>query len=214
METVKFRQMKDGGVEDYQLLDQCEREFAAGTADRVLAALAALEDDAFVNELPSLIWTITGLESGEAGFGFTYGRPLRLSYISRDDSVEYTGTATALWSIANAVYLSLMGPHGMREIGETIVERSHYAKQKLGEIDGIDLPVRTPHFNEFMVNFDGTGKSVKEINQKLLSNNIFGGKDISREFPGYGQSALYCISEIHSKNDIDKLCSRLAEAIQ
>ena len=43
METVKFRQMKDGGVEDYQLLDQCEREFAAGTADRVLAALAALE---------------------------------------------------------------------------------------------------------------------------------------------------------------------------
>ncbi|MDE0942117.1 MAG: HD domain-containing protein [Alphaproteobacteria bacterium] len=43
MDTVQFNQMKDGGVEDYQLLDQCEREFAAGTADRVLAALQALE---------------------------------------------------------------------------------------------------------------------------------------------------------------------------
>ncbi len=44
MGTVRFTQMKDGGVEDYQSLDRHEREFAAGTADRVMAALAELEN--------------------------------------------------------------------------------------------------------------------------------------------------------------------------
>ena len=176
--------------------------------------VAVKNDDAFINELPFLLWTITDLESGEEGFSFTFGRVERLSYVNRENSVEFTGTATALWSIANAVYLALMGPQGMRAIGETIVERSHYAKQMLAGIEGIVLPIKTPHFNEFMVNFDRTGKSVAEVNQKLRSDNIFGGKDISREFPEYGQSALFCISEIHSKDEIDKLCSVLEEAIR
>ncbi|MDP6566501.1 MAG: HD domain-containing protein [Alphaproteobacteria bacterium] len=35
--------MKDGDADDYRLLDRHERDFAAGTADRVLAALAELE---------------------------------------------------------------------------------------------------------------------------------------------------------------------------
>lgn len=176
--------------------------------------VAVKDDEALINELPTLMWTITGLENGEEGFGFIYCRPGRLSYASREDAVEFTGTATALWSIANAVYLSLMGPQGMREIGVTIVERAHYAKQKIAEIEGIVLPIQVPHFNEFMINFDRTGKSVAEINRKLLSDNIFGGKDMSLEFPEYGQSALFCISEIHTKEEIDQLCSCLKEAIQ
>lgn len=44
METVRFTQMKDGEIEDYQFLDGCEREFSTGTSDRVLVALADLEN--------------------------------------------------------------------------------------------------------------------------------------------------------------------------
>jgi predicted HD phosphohydrolase len=44
MKTVKFRQMKDGDREDYQFLDIHEREYAAGTADRLLAAMAELDE--------------------------------------------------------------------------------------------------------------------------------------------------------------------------
>ena len=43
METVRFTQMKDGDLEDYQFLDGCERDFTTGTADRVLVSLADLE---------------------------------------------------------------------------------------------------------------------------------------------------------------------------
>ena len=47
-----------------------------------------------------------------------------------------------------------------------------------------------------MVNFDGTGKTVARINKALRRRGIFGGKDLSREFPELGQSALYCVTEV------------------
>jgi glycine dehydrogenase subunit 1 len=66
-------------------------------------------------------------------------------------------------------------------------------------------------FKEFVVNFDGTGKSVELINKGLLPYRIFGGRDISKEFPVFGQSALYCVTEMQTKEDIDKLAAALAE---
>ncbi len=44
METVKFSQMKDGDREDYNFLTRHETEFAAKTADRLLDAMAALDN--------------------------------------------------------------------------------------------------------------------------------------------------------------------------
>ncbi len=43
MQTVNFTRMEDGTAEEYQLLDRCEREYVAGTADRVLALLEGLQ---------------------------------------------------------------------------------------------------------------------------------------------------------------------------
>jgi predicted HD phosphohydrolase len=40
---VSFRRMEDGTREDYLLLDESERKYAAGLADRVLAALRHLD---------------------------------------------------------------------------------------------------------------------------------------------------------------------------
>ena len=56
-----------------------------------------------------------------------------------------------------------------------------------------------------MVGFDGTGRTVAEINRALRERGIFGGKDLSAEFPELGQSALYCVTEVHTKADIDRL---------
>jgi glycine dehydrogenase subunit 1 len=66
-------------------------------------------------------------------------------------------------------------------------------------------------FKEFIVDFSGTKKTVVEINKALLAANIFGGKDISKEFPVFGQSALYCITEMHTKEDIDNLVTVLGK---
>jgi glycine dehydrogenase subunit 1 len=71
----------------------------------------------------------------------------------------------------------------------------------------------SPHFKEFVVNFDGTGRTVHEINRSLLERGIFGGKDLTKEFPDLGNCALYCITEVHTKADIDALVSALKEVI-
>jgi glycine dehydrogenase subunit 1 len=47
----------------------------------------------------------------------------------------------------------------------------------------------------------------------LRENNIFGGKDISEEFPELGQSSLYCVTEIIAKEDIDHLVNTLERIV-
>ena len=52
------------------------------------------------------------------------------------------------------------------------------------------------------------------MNQKLLERHIFGGKDLSKDFPEYGQSALYCISELTTEEEIETLKSALEEIVR
>ena len=84
-----------------------------------------------------------------------------------------------------------MGPKGMKELGESIYVRCQYLMKRMEELPGVKIPLAsTAHFKEFLVNFDGTGKTVQKINKALLDKNIFGGLDVSKIFPGYGECAL------------------------
>jgi len=84
--------------------------------------------------------------------------------------------------------------------------RSRYAMMQIGRLNGINAPVyQAPHFREFVVNFDGAGKTAAEINKALLARQIMGGKELTNEFPHLGASALFCVTEVHTKHDIDHL---------
>jgi glycine dehydrogenase subunit 1 len=86
--------------------------------------------------------------------------------------------------------------------------------KKISEINGVKTPVfGSPHFKEFVVDFNNFDKSVEQINKALLEEKIFGGKDLSSDFPQLGNSALYCVTEVHSKKDIDKLVNSLASIL-
>ena len=51
------------------------------------------------------------------------------------------------------------------------------------------------------------------VDKALLEKNIFGGKDLSKDFPVLGQCAMYCVTEVHTKEDIDRLVSALGEIL-
>ncbi|MDH5437773.1 MAG: aminomethyl-transferring glycine dehydrogenase subunit GcvPA [Candidatus Bathyarchaeota archaeon] len=176
--------------------------------------IATRDEKKYVMEYPSRLFGIapTSVE-GEYGFGdVAYDRT---SFALREEGKEFVGTATALWGITAGVYLALMGPQGMREIGEGVMQRSHYAMLQISKIKGVKCPVfRSTHFKEFVVNFDDTGKTVEEINRALLRRKIFGGKDLTKEFPGLGNSALYCVTEVHTKDDIVRLVDALKEVVE
>jgi glycine dehydrogenase subunit 1 len=175
--------------------------------------IATRDEEEYVMEYPSRLFGIAPTSiPGEYGFGDVAYE--RTSFAVREEGKEWVGTAAALWGITAGVYLALMGPQGMVEIGEGIMARSRYAMLEINKTRGVKAPLfQSPHFKEFLVNFDGTGKSVAEINQALLAREIFGGKDLTREFPELGSSALYCVTEVHTKADIDGLVNALKEVV-
>ncbi len=172
--------------------------------------MASRDEEKYVREYNGFLISITGTEKpGQYGFGLASAH--QTSYGMRERGKDWTGNSVYLWAIANAVYMSLLGPDGMREVGELIISRAHQAARRLQRLKGVRLPFKTGFFKEFVVNFDGTGKTVAQINKALLKRGIFGGKDLSREMAGFGQSALYCVTEIHSPEDIARLASALEE---
>ena len=90
-----------------------------------------------------------------------------------------------LWAVAATAYMAMMGPQGFVEIGEIILQRAHHAASRLGELEGVRITFPSGFFKEFVVDFNGSGKSVHEINQALLAEGIFGGKDLSDDFPEF-----------------------------
>lgn len=162
----------------------------------------------YVLNYPHHLYGIFENDAGERGYFRCL--PERTSYYRRAQGVEFLGTCVGLWAITAAVYLSIMGPQGMRDLGETILRKSAYAKKKLSEIPGVRILFQpSTAFQEFVVNFDESGKSVVEINKLLLEQyEIFGGFDLSEHY-GLGQSALYCVTEKTSQEQIDRLCSAL-----
>jgi len=199
----------DFAVGDYQPLG-LHMQWGGGLA----GFICTRDDKRYVAEYPGLLYGITtSVQEGEYSFGEVFYE--RTSYASREKGKDFIGTTTALWGIAAGVYMALMGPQGFRDLGEGIMQRVKYAQGLLSNIKGVQVPVlKSPSFKEFVVNFDGTGKTVAEINKALLEHKIFGGKDLSQEFPEYGQSALYCITEIHTKEDLKKLALSLEQVIQ
>jgi len=175
--------------------------------------IATRDEEKYVMEYPSRLFGIAPTSvPGEYGFGDVAYE--RTSFAVREEGKEWVGTAAALWGITAGVFLALFGPRGMVEIGEGIMARARYAMLEIDKIKGVKAPVfQLPHFKEFVVHFGGTSKTVAEINKALLARRIFGGKDLSKEFPELGNSALYCVTEVHTKDDMDRLVNALKEIV-
>lgn len=175
--------------------------------------IASKDEPEFIMNFPNHFYSLYENEKGE--FGFYRSLNQRTSYGVREKAVEYLGTNTGLWAITVAVYLSLMGPEGMYDLGKNILAKCKYATDVLSEVEGVKVLFNeSTNFKEFVLNFDDTNRSVEEINKELLNRGIFGGKDLSNEFKELGNSALYCVTELTKKSDIDKLAKQLSEILK
>ena len=185
-------------------------QFGGGQAGYI--ACANRQD--FVAQLPTYLYGIT--RTGKDGT-YGWGRALnsRCSHGSREKANEYFGTETGLWGITAGIYLASMGPKGMEELGNAILVNLDYLVKELNKLPNVTANVFGGYnFQEAVVNFDAAGKTVKEINKALLEAGIFGGKDISGDFPWLGESALYCVSELTTAGEIHKLTEALSTIVR
>jgi glycine dehydrogenase subunit 1 len=175
--------------------------------------IASRDEERYLRQMNGFLVSITEtLKPGQ--FGFSLASSHQTSYGMRELGKDWTGNSVYLWAIAAAVYMSLLGPKGFREVGDLILARSHYAARRLSEIKGVRVPFAAGFFREFVVNYSATGKPVAAINDALRKQHgIFGGRDLSQYLPELGQSALYCVTEVHTKDDIDRLVTGLSEVV-
>lgn len=152
------------------------------------------------------------LAEGEIGFSFEAAFD-RTSYEIREQCAEYTGTSAGLWTATAGVYLAVMGPAGMEEVGTLIMQRTRYAAQKLSRISGVSLKYSGPVFKEFVIDLSASGVTPPELNRRLLAENIIGGYDLSGVSRSLAGCMLVCVTEIHTKEDIDRFAAAVERGL-
>ena len=178
----------------------------------LLGIFACRDSTAMIRQMPGRIIGMTTTQDKSAK-GFCMVLQTREQHIRRQKATSNICTNQSLCAAASAIYLTLLGPNGLKELGEAIVLKSHYAMKRLSEIEGIKTPVfQSFHFQEFTVNL--VNRRVGDVHERLLRCNVHGGKDVSEEFPEMGQTALYCVTETHSKENIDTLADSLDEILR
>lgn len=111
-------------------------------------------------------------------------------------------------ALASAIYLSLLGKHGLRQVAELCYHKAHYASRRLSRLPGYALWSEAPFFNEFVLQCPAP---IQEINDHLLEHGILGGYDLSQDFPAVKNLMLIAVTEMNSKEDIDSLAEVLGE---
>jgi len=174
--------------------------------------IATADEAELVDQYPGRLYSITRTSTpGEWGFGEVAFE--RTSFIRREEGREWIGTTANLWGITAGVYLALMGPLGMRDIGEHLVYKAAYAAQRLDTIPGVRAPrFSAPHGKEFVVDVSATGHTVSAWNAGLLERGFLGGIDLGPSL-GLTGHALFCVTEKHGRDDIEALADLTAELL-
>ncbi|MFW6109258.1 MAG: glycine dehydrogenase, partial [archaeon] len=177
----------------------------------LLGILACKHDNKYLRQMPGRIIGLTETIEGHRQ-GYVMTLATREQHIRREKATSNICSNQALNAVAAGVYLSLMGAQGMKDLSETIMKKAKYAQKKIGELPGVRAPIfNSFHFKEFTVNFQY--KTLKEVNAALQANGVEAGIPLNGDFD-LGETALYCVTELHTKKDIDYLVSILKEALE
>lgn len=180
----------------------------------LLGIFACRGDQKILRQMPGrLIGMTTSLDGKTRGYAMTL--QTREQHIRRERATSNICSNEALCAVAAAAYLSTLGPRGLRELAEVCATKARYAMKKLSAIEGLKAPIfSSPHFNEFTLKLEGAKISMKEFNKELIVKGIHGGKPLTGEFPELGEAALLCVTEMHTREEIDMLARAAAEILE
>jgi glycine dehydrogenase subunit 1 len=170
--------------------------------------LAARQD--FIRRMPGRIVGETLDTEGKRGYVLTL--QTREQHIRREKATSNITTNQTLLALGGLVYLTWLGPQGLREVGETCLALAEHAKRRLQERAGLELlfPDRST-FKEFAVR---VGRNARDVVRDARALGVHPGYALGRDYGGMDDVLLVAVTEKRTLDEIDRLADVLAEVAQ
>src|SRR5437588_7404040 len=138
--------------------------------------------------------------------GFVLALAAREQHIRREKATSNICTNHSLCALAAAVYLTYMGPYGLRQVAEVSFKRAHNLAERLTALPGWEPAFPERQFlNEFPVRVP----KPQTVVRKLARKGILGGLDVSRWFRELKGVLTFTCTEVNDAKALDELVAAL-----